>query len=75
MDRLLTQLESGPNETGITELRMHWDTLEHEQPKGIMDIGVENVTLNQVEQKQANKPRASHCPCAAGVQRVVINGG
>jgi len=48
VDRLLTQLESGPNETGITELRMHWDTLEHEQPKGIMDIGVENVTLNQV---------------------------
>lgn len=48
VDRLLVQLEAGPQERGISELRMAAETMEAESEVNVMQKGVENVTIQQV---------------------------
>ena len=48
VDRLLVQLESGPAEKGISELRIHCETMQEDKVQRLQDLGVENVTIQQV---------------------------
>ena len=50
----MVQLEGGPSQAGVKELRIPLELLAAERPTKLMDREVEDVTLQQVKREKFN---------------------